>query len=185
MTTFNITDKDFRQKVVEHLKTFDRFDRLKITAETDLNDTSLQIMLEIDDTRRCFYTYDLSNDLFELAKELERTVYYLSWQTEFVKDLKELIGSSADSMNYSYSFDLETYAHVDAWRPYQMFDFSLRLNEENDLLEIFVTMECSHSSNGITFNHQLVTEKWLHYSDLETIYHQFLQLAEELTGKGE
>ena len=78
MKTFNVTDKSFKQKVVEHLKSFDQFDRLKITAETDLNDTSLQIMLEIDDTRRCFYTYDLPTDLFELAKDLEQSVYYLS-----------------------------------------------------------------------------------------------------------
>lgn len=131
MKTFNITDKNFKQKVVEHLKSFDRFDRLKITAEIDLNDTSLQIMLEIDDTRRCFYTYDLPTDLFELTKELEQTVYYLSWQTEFVKDLKELIGSSADSISYSYSFDLDTFASVRVWRPYHLFDFTLALDEDN------------------------------------------------------
>ena len=123
--------QNFKQKVIEHLKSFDQFDRLKITAETDLNDTSLQIMLEIDDTRRCFYTYDLPTDLFELAKDLEQTVYYLSWQTEFVKDLKELIGSSADSISYSYSFDLDTFASVRVWRPYHLFDFTLALDEDN------------------------------------------------------
>ena len=184
MKTFNVTDKNFKQKVVEHLKTFDRFDRLKITAETDLNDTSLQIMLEIDDTRRCFYTYDLPTDLFELAKDLEQTVYYLSWQTEFVKDIKELVGSSADIVECLYSFDLETFASVRVWRPYQLFSFTLSLDEDN-LLEIFVVMECSHSRNGVTFQHKLVTEEWLQYSELETIYRNFLQLAEELTGEGE
>lgn len=184
MKTFNVTDKSFKQKVVEHLKSFDQFDRLKITAETDLNDTSLQIMLEIDDTRRCFYTYDLLTNLFELAKDLEQTVYYLSWQTEFVKDIKELVRSGADIVDCSYSFDLETFASVRVWRPYQLFDFTLSLNEDN-LLEIFVVMECSHSSNGITFQHKLVTEKWLHYSDLETIYRHFLQLAKELAGEVE
>lgn len=184
MKTFNVSDKNFKRKVVEHLKTFDRFDRLKITAETDLNDTSLQIMLEIDDTRRCFYTYDLPNDLFELAKELEQTVYYLSWQTEFVKDLKELIGSSADSISYSYSFDLDTFASVRVWRPYQLFDFTLALDEDNSP-GIFVVMECSHSRDGVTLQHKLVTENWLHYSELKTIYRRFLQLAEELTEEGE
>lgn len=184
MKTFNVTDKNFKQKVVEHLKSFDRFDRLKITAEIDLNDTSLQIMLEIDDTRRCFYTYDLPTDLFELTKELEQTVYYLSWQTEFVKDLKELIGSSADSISYSYSFDLDTFASVRVWRPYHLFDFTLALDEDNSP-GIFVVMECSHSRDGVTLQHKLVTENWLHYSELETIYRRFLQLAEELTGEGE
>ena len=184
MKTFNVTDKNFKRKVVEHLKTFDRFDRVKITAETDLNDTSLQIMLEIDDTRRCFYTYDLPNDLFELAKDLEQTAYYLSWQTEFVKDIKELVGSSADSISYSYSFDLENCAEVRVWRPYQLFEFTLVLDEGN-LLEIFVTMECDHSRDGVTLQHKLVTEEWLQYSELETIYRRFLQLAEELTGQGD
>lgn len=184
MKTFNVTDKNFKQKVVEHLKSFDRFDRLKITAETALNDTSLQIMLEIDDTRRCFYTYDLPTDLFELTKELEQTVYYLSWQTEFVKDLKELIGSSADSISYSYSFDLDTFARVRVWQPYHLFDFTLALDEDNSP-GIFVVMECSHSRDGVTLQHKLVTEEWLQYSELETIYRHFLQLAEELTGEGD
>lgn len=141
-------------------------------------------MLEIDNTRRCFYTYDLPTNLFELAKDLEQTVYYLSWQTEFVKDLKELIGSSADSISYSYSFDLDTFASVRVWRPYHLFDFTLALDEDNSP-GIFVVMECSHSRDGVTLQHKLVTENWLHYSELETIYRHFLQLAEELTGEGE
>lgn len=173
MKKFRLIDEDVVQQVYRHLKSFDKFDNLSIKVE-ETEIAVIRYTVKIEDEFEISDRLPHRDGVLGITRAIELGIEYLSWQVKFFEDVDQLLGS--ELFVKSYKTCIADYALGETVLEGVKYEFSLSHDETPDF---HIVLRFTKIENGLEFENQISTEKWLKFNELEQTFSKFKTILDQ------
>lgn len=173
MKKFRLIDEDVVQQVYRHLKSFDKFDNLSIEVE-EKELAVINYTIKIGDELILSEIFPHRDGILGITGAIELGIEYLSWQVKFFEDVDQLLGS--EIFVKSYKTCIADYALGETVLEGVKYEFSLSHDETPDF---HIAVKFTKIENGLEFENQISTEKWLKFNELEQTFAKFKTILDQ------
>ena len=161
MKKFQLIDEHLVEKIYDHLKSFDKFDKLSIEVEeTDV--ARIEFSVEIGDDFKVVETLPHRDGVLGIPERTENMIEYLSRQVRFFEDVEDLLGSKL--FRKTYRARVDQYALGETVVDGVKYEFSLRYDSSQ---QCHIEIEFTQVTDGLKHESRISTYDWFDYDELE------------------
>lgn len=173
MKKFSLSDERLVEKIYTHLKSFDKFDNLKIDVEeTDV--AQIDFSVEIGDDLKVVETLPHRDRVLGIPRMTENMIEYLSRQVKFFEDIEDLLGSELFSKTYRAGLD--QYALGETVLDGVKYEFSLSYDSSQ---QCHIEIEFTRVIDGLKHESRISTYDWFDYDELEQTWSKFKKIVNQ------
>lgn len=179
MKKFSLSDDQLIEKIYDHLKSFDKLDKLSITVE-EVELAVIKLTIQIDDEFERSMILPHREGVLGIPEMIEDTIESLSRQVTFFEDIENLTGLKIFRKTYrSERGDLCAIAEtvIDGVK----FEFSFAPDSsEPRQQECHIEIKFDHVIDGLRHESRISTDSWFDYDELEQTWSRFAKILKEL-----
>ena len=162
MKKFKLTDEHLLRKVHDHLKSFDKFDKLTINVE-EIDVANVELVVEIGDDFKYVENLPHRDRILGIPEMTEDSIEYLSYQVKFFEDVDRLLGSELFRKHYrskrsDYSLGETVLDGV---------KYEFHFAHTSSFTDFAISIKFAKVENGLKFDTEISTEDWVDYRELE------------------
>ena len=173
MKKFQLIDNHLIEKIYDHLKSFDKFDNLKIDVEeTDV--AQIDFSVEIVDDFKVVETLPHRDEVLGIPERKGNMIEYLSRQVKFFEDVEDLLGSELFSKMYRAS--LNQYALGETVLDGVKYEFSFSYDSSQ---QCHIEIEFTRVIDGLKHESRISTYDWFDYDELEQTWSKFKKIVDQ------
>ena len=173
MKRFSLSDERLVEKIYDHLKSFDKFDNLKIDVEeTDV--ARIDFSVEIRDDFKVVETLPHRDGVLGIPERKGNMIEYLSRQVKFFEDVEDLLGSELFSKMYRAG--LNQYALGETVLDGVKYEFSFSYDSSR---QCHIEIEFTRVIDGLKHESRISTYDWFDYDELEQTWSKFKKIVDQ------
>lgn len=173
MKKFQLIDEHLVEKIYNHLKSFDEFDKLSIDVEeTDI--ARIEFSVEIGDNFRVVKTLPHRDGVLGISSMIESMIEYLSRQVKFFEDVEDLLGSRL--FRKMYRTDLNQYALGETVLDGVKYEFSLSYDSSQ---QCHIEIKFTQVIDGLKHESRISTYDGFDYDELEQTWSKFEKIVNQ------
>lgn len=171
MKKFSLSDERLVEKIYTHLKSFDKFDNLKIDVEE--NDVAqIDFSVEIGDDFKVVEALPHRDGVLGIPERKGNMIEYLSRQVKFFEDIEDLLGSELFSKTYRAGLD--QYALGETVLDGVKYEFSLSYDSSQ---QCHIEIEFTRVIDGLKHESRISTYEWFDHDELEQTWSRFKKIV--------
>ena len=179
MKKFSLSDDQLVKKIYDHLKSFDKLDKLSITVE-EVELAVIKLTIKIDDEFEKSEILPHREGVLGIPEMTEDLVKSLSRQVKFFEDVEDLTGLKIFRKTYrSNRRDLcaiaETVINVVKYE----FSFAPDSSDSRQQ-ECHIEIKFDHVIDSLRHESRISTDGWFDYDKLEQTWSRFAKILKEL-----
>lgn len=178
MQKFLLIDEHLVDKIYDHLKSFDKLDKLSITVE-EVAIAEVVLTIKIDEEFEKSMKLPHRDGVLGIPEMIEDLVKSLSRQVTFFEDVEDLTGLKIFRKTYrSERGDLCAIAEtvIDGVK----FEFSFAPDSsEKRQQECHIEIKLDHVIDGLRYESRISTDDWFDYDELEQTWSKFKKIVDE------
>lgn len=178
MQKFLLIDEHLVDKIYDHLKSFDKLDKLSIAVE-EVAIAEVVLTIKIDEEFEKSMKLPHRDGVLGIPKMIEDLVESLSRQVTFFEDIEDLTGLKIFRKTYlSERGDLCAIAEtvIDGVK----FEFSFAPDSsETRQQECHIEIKLDHVIDGLRYESRISTDDWFDYDELEQTWSKFKKIVDE------
>lgn len=174
MKNFQLTDERLVEKICDHLKSFDKFDKLKIDVEeTDI--ARIEFSVEIGDEFKVVETLPHRDGVLGIPEMTEDMIASLSRQVRYFEDIENLLGSKLFRKTYRRGRDQWAIGEtvIDGVK----YEFSLSYDSSQ---QCHIEIEFTQVTEGLKHESRISTDDWFDYDELEQTWRKFEKIVKSI-----
>ena len=172
MKKFQLIDEHLVEKIYDHLKSFDKFDKLSIRVE-EIDIAQVVLTIEIDEDFRKREMLPHCDGVLGIPETIESKIDYLSRQVKFFEDVEDLLGSKLFRKTYRANSD--RWALGETVLDGVKYEFSI---SSNALQKCQISIEFEQIIDGLKHESRISTNDWFDYDDLEQTWSKFKKIVD-------
>lgn len=173
MKKFQLIDERLVEKIYDHLKSFDKFDKLSIEVEeTDV--ARIEFSVEIGDDFKVVETLPHRDGVLGIPERTENMIEYLSRQVRFFEDVEDLLGSKL--FRKTYRARVDQYALGETVVDGVKYEFSLSYDSSQ---QCHIEIEFTRVIDGLKHESRISTDDWFDYDELEQTWSKFKKIVDQ------
>lgn len=173
MKKFQLIDDHLVEKIYDHLKSFDKFDNLKIDVEeTDI--ARIEFSVEIGDDFKVVETFPHRDRVLGIPERIENMIEYLSQQVKFFEDVEDLLGSKL--FRKTYRDGLDEWALGETVLDGVKYEFSFSYDSPQ---QCHIEIEFTRVIDGLKHESRISTNNWFDYDELEQTWSKFAKILKQ------
>ena len=173
MKKFQLIDEHLVEKIYDHLKSFDKFDKLSIDVE-ETNVARIEFSVEIGDDLRHVETLPHSDGVLVVIDSIGKMIESFSRQAKFFEDVEDLLGSKLFRKTYRANSD--RWALGETVLDGVKYEFSLSYDSSQ---QCHIEIEFTRVIDGLKHESRISTNDWLDYDELEQTWSKFKKLVNQ------
>lgn len=173
MKKFSLSDDQLVKKIYDHLKSFDKLDKLSITVE-EVELAVIKLTIKIDDELEKSMILSHRGGVLGIPKSIEEMIDYLSRQVIFFEDVDHLLGS--ELFVKSYKFRTSDYALGETVLDGVKYEFSFSYDSSK---QCHIAVKFDRVIDGLRHEFRISTENWFDYDKLEQTWSKFKKILKE------
>jgi len=173
MQKFQLIDEHLVEKIYDHLKSFDKLDKLSITVE-EVELAVIKLTIKISDDLTNSMTLPHRGGVLGIPKSIEETIEYLSQQVIFFEDVDRLLGS--ELFIKSYRFGTSEYALGETVLDGVKCEFSFSYDSSK---QCHIEIKFDRMIDGLRHESKISTDNWIDYADLEQTWSKFTKIISQ------
>ena len=170
MKKFQLIDEHLVEKIYDHLKSFDKFDKLSIDVE-ETNVARIEFSVEIGDDLRHVETLPHSDGVLVVIESIGKMIESFSRQAKFFEDVEDLLGSKLFRKTYRANSD--RWALGETVLDGVKYEFSI---SSNALQKCQISIEFEQMIDGLKHESRISTDNWFDYDELEQTWSKFAKI---------
>lgn len=172
MKKFNLSDDQLVKKIYDHLKSFDKLDKLLITVE-EVDIARIEFSVEIGDNFKVVETLPHLDGVIGILESTEETIESLSKQVKFFEDIENLTGLTIFRKTYRRDRDLWALGEtvIDGVK----YEFAFAPNASQWCQ---IEIEFDHVIDGLRHESRISTDNWIDYEELEQTWSKFKKIID-------
>lgn len=174
MKKFSLSDDQLVKKIYDHLKSFDKLDKLSITVE-EVELAVIKLTIKISDELTNSMTLPHRGGVLGIPESIEEMIEYLSRQVIFFEEVDRLLGS--ELFVKSYKFVTSEYALGETVLDGVKYEFSFSYDS---LQQCHIEIRFDHVIDGLRHESRISTEDWFDYTDLEQTWFKFIKILNQI-----
>ena len=179
MKKFSLSDDQLVKKIYDHLKSFDKSDKLSITVE-EVELAVIKLTIQIDDEFERSMILPHRDGVLGIPEMTEDLVKSLSRQVKFFEDIENLTGLKIFRKTYrSERGDLCAIAETVINGVKFEFRFAPDSSEPRQQ-ECHIEIKFDHVIDGLRHESRISTDSWFDYDELEQTWSRFDKILKEL-----
>ena len=172
MKKFQLIDEHLVEKIYDHLKSFDKFDKLSIKVE-EIDIAQVVLTIEIDDDFKKSEMLPHRDGVLGIPSTIENMIEYLARQVKFFEDVEDLLGSKLFSKTYRAGLD--EWALGETVLDGVKYEFSLSYDSSQ---QCHIEIKFDRVINGLKHESRISTNDWFDYDDLEQTWSKFKKIVD-------
>lgn len=178
MRKFKLTDEHLVDKIYDHLKSFDKLDKLSITVK-EIAIAEVVLTIKIDEEFEKSMKFPHRDGVLGIPKMIEDLVKSLSRQVTFFEDIEDLTGLKIFRKTYqSERGDLFVMAETVIDGVNFEFSFAPDLSEKR-YQECHIEIKLDSVIDGLRHESRISTDDWFDYDKLEQTFAKFKKIVNE------
>lgn len=173
MKKFNLADDRLVEKIYDHLKQFDKSDRLSIEVE-EIYVAIVILTIEIDDDFKESIKLPHNDEFVWIPEMTENKIEYLSQQVSFFKDIEELLGSKL--FIKTYRSNLDKWALGETVLDGVKYEFSISYDTSQ---QCQIEIKFDQVIDGLKHESRISTNNWFDRDELEQVWSKFSKILKE------
>ena len=173
MKKFQLIDERLVEKIYDHLKSFDEFDKLSIKVE-EIDVAIIVLTIEIDEDFKKSEMLPHRDGVLGIPSTIENMIEYLSRQVSFFEDVEDLLGSELFSKMYRAG--LNQYALGETVLDGVKYEFSLSYDSSR---QCHIEIEFTRVIDGLKHESRISTYDWFDYDELEQTWSRFAKILKQ------
>ena len=173
MKKFELKDEHLVEKIYDHLKSFDKFDKLSIKVE-EIDIAQVVLTIEIDDDFKKSEMLPHRDGVLGIPRMTENMIDYLSRQVKFFEDVEDLLGSELFSKMYRAG--LNQYALGETVLDGVRYEFSFSYDSSQ---QCHIEIEFTQVIDGLKHESRISTDDWFDYDELEQTWSKFKKVLNQ------
>lgn len=173
MKKFSLSDDQLVKKIYDHLKSFDKLDKLSITVE-EVELAVIKLTIKIDDESEKSMILPHRDGVLGIPESIEETIEYLSQQVIFFEEVDRLIGSKL--FVKSYKFRTSDYALGETVLDGVKYEFSFSYDSSK---QCHIAIKFDRVIDGLRHESRISTENWFDHKDLDQTWSKFEKILKE------
>ena len=179
MKKFSLSDEKLVKKIHDHLKSFDKLDKLSITVE-EVELAVIKLTIKIGDELEKFEILPHRDGVLGISEMLEDLVELFSRQVKFFEDVEDLTGLKIFRKTYrSNRRDLCAIAETVIDGVKYEFSFAPDSSDSRQQ-ECHIEIKFDHVIDGLRHESRISTDSWFDYDELEQTWSRFAKILKEL-----
>lgn len=178
MQKFLLIDEHLVDKIYDHLKSFDKLDKLSITVE-EVAIAEVVLTIKIDEEFEKSMKLPHRDGVLGIPEMIEDLVKSLSRQVTFFEDVEDLTSLKIFRKTYrSERGDLCAIAEtvIDGVK----FEFSFAPDSsEKRQQECHIEIKLDHVIDGLRYESRISTDNWFDYDELEQTFAKFKKIVDQ------
>ena len=172
MKKFELTDEHLVEKICDHLKSFDKFDKMSIRVE-EIDVARIEFSVEIGDDLRHVETLPHSDGVLVVIDSIGKMIEYLSQQVKFFEDVEDLLGSKL--FRKTYRRDRDQWALGETVLDGVKYEFSLSYDSSQ---QCHIEIEFTRVIDGLKHESRISTNNWFDCDELEQTWSKFKKIID-------
>lgn len=172
MKKFELTDEHLVEKICDHLKSFDKFDKLSIRVE-EIDVANVELAVEIGDDFKYVENLPHRDGVIRIPRMTENMIEYLSRQVKFYEDIEDLLGSKL--FRKAYRRDRDQWALGETVLDGVKYEFSLSYDSSQ---QCHIEIEFTRVIDGLKHESRISTDSWFDYDELEQTWSKFKKIVD-------
>ncbi len=173
MQKFQLIDEHLVEKIYNHLKTFDRFDKLTVSVE-EVDVAKIEIAAEIGDYFRYVEALPHRDGVIGIPESIEETVESLSKQVKFFEDVEDLLAS--ELFRKTYRRNKDRWALGETVIDGVKYEFAFA---PNSLQKCQIAIEINQVIDGLKHESRISTDDWFDCDELEQTWSKFEKILNQ------
>ena len=175
MKKFNLSDERLVEKIYDHLKQFDKSDKLSIKVE-EIDVALIVLTIEISDDFKKSEMLQYRDGIVGIPEMTENMIEYLSQQVEFFEDVEALLGSKLFSKMYRDRLDKCALGETVLDGVKYEFSFSYDTSHQ-----CHIEIKFDRVIDGLKHESRISTDDWFDRDELEQVWSKFSKILKELS----
>jgi hypothetical protein len=178
MRKFKLTDEHLVDKIYDHLKSFDKLDKLSITVK-EIAIAEVVLTIKIDEEFEKSMKFPHRDGVLLITETIEDLVKSLSRQVTFFEDIEDLTGLKISRKTYrSERGDLFAMAETVIDGVKFEFSFAPDLSEKR-YRECHIEINLDSVIDGLRHESRISTGGWFDYDGLEQTWSKFKNIVDQ------
>lgn len=173
MKKFSLSDDQLVKKIYDHLKSFDKLDKLSITVE-EVELAVIKLTIKIDDELEKSMTLPHRGGVLGIPESIEEMIEYLSRQVIFFEDIDRLLESRLFIKSYRTS--IADYALGETVLDGVKYEFSFSYDSSK---QCHIEIKFDRTIDGLRHESRISTDNWIDYVDLEQTWSKFIKILNQ------
>ena len=174
MKKFSLSDDQLIEKIYDHLKSFDKLDKLSITVE-EVELAVIKLTIRIDDESEKSMILPHRGGVLGIPESIEEMIEYLSQQVIFFEDIDRLLGSKL--FVKSYKFRTSDYALGETVLDGVKYEFSFSYDSSK---QCHIAIKFDRVIDGLRHESKISTDNWIDCTDLEQTWSKFTKIINQI-----
>lgn len=174
MQKFQLIDEHLVEKIYDHLKSFDKFNKLNINVEeTDI--ARIEFSVEIGDEFKVVETLPHRDGVLGIPEMTEDMIASLSRQVRYFEDVENLLGSKLFRKTYRRGRDRWAIGEtvIDGVK----YEFSLSYDSSQ---QCHIEIKFDRVIDGLKHESRISTDDWFDYDELEQTWSKFEKIVNQI-----
>ena len=176
MKKFQLSDENVVQQVQNHLKAFDKFDNLGVSAQT-INGLQLIVSIKVDDDHQFSFPLPQKDWIVGIPLHLERQVLYLSWQAKYFADVEKLL--NAPLLVKTYKTNEIDHALGETVVDSVKYEFALATGDLYDEPDFHIEIKFTKVDGYLQYDNSVKTHVWRSYEHLDETFNKLSAIANQ------
>ena len=176
MKKFRLSDENVAQQVCDHLKAFDKFNNLNISAQT-INGLQLLVSIRVDDDHQFSFPLPQKDWIVGIPERLERQALYLSWQSNYFEDVEKLL--NAPLLVKAYKENDIDHALGETVVAGVKYEFALAAGDLYDEPDFHIEIKFTRFDGYLQYDTSVKTHVWRSYEYLDETFNKLSLIANQ------
>lgn len=173
MKKFQLIDDHLIEKIYDHLKSFDKFDKLSIEVEeTDV--ARIEFSVEIGDDFKVVETLPHRDGVLGIPEMTEDMIASLSRQVRYFENVENLLGSKL--FRKTYRRDRDRWALGETVLDGVKYEFAFATGASQ---KCQISIEFEQIIDGLKHESRISTDDWFDYDELEQTWSKFKKIVNQ------